>query len=297
MLMAAPPRRVSQQARQPGRLQQLGGLEQRQSHHARIAAVEAFDENRGHAPGWHSRPPCRAAPRFPSRPAHSAWLSWRNVTSLLLSAGGRRRVGADQRDRGEHGVRAAGQARQHRKSIGRTRRLAADPPVEHHDGVGPQHRQCPGVAAHRLGLGCAPCARHSRRRLPRPAPTRRCWRQPWCAPRRSAPAARAAAATRRPGTTWVRVARASVAMIGMVRSVRSAPDRAARRAARAPGRAGRVSVDSDQRAWLRASTSGASPSGPPIRSARSSPACLRAPSHADSSRVVNWVPRSSSATT
>ena len=58
-----------------------------------------------------------------------------------------------------------------------------------------------------------------------------------------------------------------------------------------------VSRDSDHLKSLRCWTSGAKPSGPPIRKATSLPSCKRPDSHAASSRVVISLPRSSSATT
>ena len=73
-----------------------------------------------------------------------------------------------------------------------------------------------------------------------------------------------------------RVALASVAMIRVIGRECCGRGRAARPAPPAPGRAAASAATATSVNWLRASTSGARPSAPPMRNARSSPACWRA---------------------
>ena len=176
MLMRSPPRRAGQQAGHPGGAQQLGGLEQWQSHDPRITAVEAFDEDRG-AP-LH-RVAAGLVARLAGFPVSQALGVAERAERHLAGAQAARRCRsrADQCHRREHGVRAPREPPEHRQ-----RRRPRSPACRRSPRRAPRWCRHRAPAARRHGRARrapwrAPGAARSRRRSPRRAPTRRCWRR------------------------------------------------------------------------------------------------------------------------
>src|SRR5882762_9098402 len=144
--------------------QQLRRLEQRQTHDSRVAAAQVLDEHRG-APL--DRVPAGLVTRLARVPVGAAFGATEGPEAHLAraQAEAHRAVSRERHGR-EYLVRAPGEPLEHGETLPLIGGLAAHRLIEHHGGVGGEHRQRHPALTHGERLGASHAHHVIRRAFP-----------------------------------------------------------------------------------------------------------------------------------